>query len=99
MAYFIENVADNGSEAPAAGDAGVEYIKLKVVVQDSNVVHFRVKNVTAMGKLRKFYADCTGVAISSLRRYDEVSAHVGEGDSCARFGMSFIILADIIHIV
>ncbi|KAL6730390.1 hypothetical protein Aduo_001368 [Ancylostoma duodenale] len=60
-------MADNGSEAPAAGDAGVEYIKLKVVGQDSNEVHFRVKNGTAMGKLKKSYADRTGVAVSSLR--------------------------------
>ncbi|KAJ1368479.1 hypothetical protein KIN20_029615 [Parelaphostrongylus tenuis] len=59
-------MADNGSEAPA-GDAAVEYIKLKVVGQDSNEVHFRVKNGTAMGKLKKSYADRTGVAVSSLR--------------------------------
>ncbi|EYB80896.1 hypothetical protein Y032_0397g693 [Ancylostoma ceylanicum] len=63
----FEDMADNGSEAPAAGDAGVEYIKLKVVGQDSNEVHFRVKNGTAMGKLKKSYADRTGVAVSSLR--------------------------------
>ncbi|KAK5975374.1 Small ubiquitin modifier [Trichostrongylus colubriformis] len=60
-------MADNGSEAPAGGDTGVEYIKLKVVGQDSNEVHFRVKNGTAMGKLKKSYADRTGVAVSSLR--------------------------------
>ncbi|EYB80897.1 hypothetical protein Y032_0397g693 [Ancylostoma ceylanicum] len=66
---YREDMADNGSEAPAAGDAGVEYIKLKVVGQDSNEVHFRVKNGTAMGKLKKSYADRTGVAVSSLRSY------------------------------
>ncbi|VDM63810.1 unnamed protein product [Angiostrongylus costaricensis] len=60
-------MADNGSEAPAAGDSTAEYIKLKVVGQDSNEVHFRVKNGTAMGKLKKSYADRTGVAVSSLR--------------------------------
>ncbi|CAJ0592626.1 unnamed protein product [Cylicocyclus nassatus] len=62
-------MADNGSsDAPAAaGDSNVEYIKLKVVGQDSNEVHFRVKNGTAMGKLKKSYADRTGVAVSSLR--------------------------------
>ncbi|KJH53226.1 ubiquitin family protein [Dictyocaulus viviparus] len=62
-----ESMADNGSEAASAGDAGVEYIKLKVVGQDSNEVHFRVKSGTAMGKLKKSYADRTGVAVSSLR--------------------------------
>jgi len=60
-------MADNGGEA-AAGDAGnAEYIKLKVVGQDSNEVHFRVKFGTSMGKLKKSYADRTGVAVSSLR--------------------------------
>ena len=37
-------------------DAGeTEYIKLKVVGQDSNEIHFRVKMTTAMGKLKKSY--------------------------------------------
>ena len=30
-----------------------DYIKLKVVGQDSNEIHFRVKMTTAMGKLKK----------------------------------------------
>ncbi|GMS82546.1 hypothetical protein PENTCL1PPCAC_4721 [Pristionchus entomophagus] len=44
-----------------------EYIKLKVVGQDSNEVHFRVKWGTTMAKLQKSYADRTGVAVTSLR--------------------------------
>ena len=44
-----------------------EYIKLKVVGQDSNEIHFRVKFSTNMGKLKKSYAERTGVAVSSLR--------------------------------
>lgn len=44
-----------------------EYIKLKVVGQDSNEVHFRVKFGTTMGKLKKSYADRTGVSVSTLR--------------------------------
>ena len=35
-----------------AGDT-TEYIKLKVVGQDSNEIHFRVKMTTQMGKLKK----------------------------------------------
>ncbi|CAJ0961473.1 unnamed protein product, partial [Mesorhabditis belari] len=44
-----------------------EYIKLKVVGQDANEVHFRVKYGTSMGKLKKSYADRTGVSVVSLR--------------------------------
>ncbi len=44
-----------------------EYIKLKVVGQDANEIHFRVKMTTLMGKLKKSYSERTGVAPSSLR--------------------------------
>merc|ERR1712045_887022 len=44
-----------------------EYIKLKVVGQDSNGIHFRVKQTTQMGKLKKSYAERVGVPITSLR--------------------------------
>merc|ERR1712146_215120 len=40
-----------------------EYIKLKVVGQDSNEIHFRVKQTTQMGKLKKSYAERVGVPI------------------------------------
>ncbi|KAI6203784.1 hypothetical protein M3Y94_00596400 [Aphelenchoides besseyi] len=64
-------MSDNGGDQTAGGDnqaAGQgEYIKLKVVGQDANEVHFRVKYGTSMGKLKKSYAERTGVAIGSLR--------------------------------
>ena len=44
-----------------------EYSKLKVVGQDSNEIHFRVKMSTNMGKLKKSYAERVGVPVSSLR--------------------------------
>ena len=44
-----------------------EYIKLKVVGQDSNEIHFRVKMSTSMAKLKKSYAERVGVPVSSLR--------------------------------
>ncbi|CAB4061111.1 SUMO [Lepeophtheirus salmonis] len=44
-----------------------EYIKLKVVGQDSNEIHFRVKMSTQMGKLKKSYSERVGVPLSSLR--------------------------------
>merc|ERR1711964_265035 len=44
-----------------------EYIKLKVVGQDSNEIHFRVKQTTQMGKLKKSYSERGGVPVTSLR--------------------------------
>merc|ERR1711863_143348 len=44
-----------------------EYIKLKVVGQDSNEIHFRVKQTTQMGKLKKSYSERVGVLVTSLR--------------------------------
>merc|ERR1712020_282080 len=49
-----------------AGDE-TEYIKLKVVGQDSNEIHFRVKQTTQMGKLKKSYSERVGVPVTSLR--------------------------------
>merc|ERR1712049_27570 len=53
-------------ETASMGDEA-EYIKLKVVGQDSNEIHFRVKMSTNMGKLKKSYAERVGVPVSSLR--------------------------------
>ena len=49
------------------GDATSEYIKLKVVGQDSNEIHFRVKQTTQMGKLKRSYSERVGVPVTSLR--------------------------------
>merc|ERR1712086_200058 len=59
---LIDKMGDN---AEAAGET--EYIKLKVVGQDSNEIHFRVKMTTQMGKLKKSYSERVGVPVSSLR--------------------------------
>merc|ERR1712038_1845813 len=58
-AKFTAKMSENKDET--------EYIKLKVVGQDSNEIHFRVKMSTQMGKLKKSYAERVGVPISSLR--------------------------------
>ena len=44
-----------------------DYMKLNVVGQDSNEIHFRVKQTTQMGKLKKSYSERVGVPITSLR--------------------------------
>merc|ERR1712110_894512 len=51
----------------ADANTETEYIKLKVVGQDSNEIHFRVKMTTAMGKLKKSYSERVGAPITSLR--------------------------------
>ena len=48
-------------------DDGAEYIKLKVVGQDSNEIHLSVKMSANMSKLKKCYAERVGVPVSSLR--------------------------------
>ena len=53
-----------GDTAEAAGET--ERIKLKVVDQDSNEIHFRVNTTTQMGKLKKSYSERVGVPVSSL---------------------------------
>ena len=54
----MESPKDNKSGVgEGGGDANSEYIKLKVVGQDSNEIHFRVKMTTAMGKLKKSYSE------------------------------------------
>uniref|UniRef100_A0AC35TL99 Rad60-SLD domain-containing protein n=1 Tax=Rhabditophanes sp. KR3021 TaxID=114890 RepID=A0AC35TL99_9BILA len=44
-----------------------EFIKLRVMGQSSNEVHFKVKKTTTMTKLKKTYADRMGVNPDSLR--------------------------------
>ncbi|CAG9540858.1 unnamed protein product [Cercopithifilaria johnstoni] len=57
---------NNSASGPPPASSS-EYIKLRVVGQDSNEVHFRVKFGTSMGKLKKSYADRMGVDVGSLR--------------------------------
>ena len=39
----------------------------QVVGQDSNEIHFRAKQTTQMGKLKKSYSERVGVPVTSLR--------------------------------
>merc|ERR1712223_1834626 len=63
--HLQRNLTKMGDNAEASGET--EYIKLKVVGQDSNEIHFRVKMTTQMGKLKKSYSERVGVPVSSLR--------------------------------
>ena len=42
-------------------------VLFQVVGQDSNEIHFRVKQTTQMGKLKKSYSERVGVPVTSLR--------------------------------
>lgn len=55
------NIAD-GAEAD-----GSKYIKLKVVGNDQNGIHFRLKMTTQLLKLKKSYSTHVGVPVSGLR--------------------------------
>lgn len=55
------------STGEAGNEAGSEYIKLRVVGQDSNEIHFKVKMTTQMSKLKKSYSERVGVSVNSLR--------------------------------
>ncbi|CAO4384532.1 unnamed protein product [Caenorhabditis nigoni] len=61
-------MADNAANTGAAPGGGIaEYMKIKVIGQDSKELHFRVKFGTSLEKLKKAYADRTGVSVKSLR--------------------------------
>ncbi|KAF5910564.1 hypothetical protein HPG69_004651, partial [Diceros bicornis minor] len=44
-----------------------EYIKLKVIGQDSSEIHFKVKMTTHLKKLKESYCQRQGVPMNSLR--------------------------------
>jgi len=67
----LENSASLELGASGAGSQSQsqasEYIKLKVIGQDSNEIHFKVKMTTQLGKLKRSYADRLGISAASLR--------------------------------
>ena len=63
-----------------------EFIKLKVVGQDSNEIHFRVKMTTSMSKIMKNYAERVGVPLSSLR-FAVDGERIKDADTSASLGL------------
>ncbi|KAL1476675.1 hypothetical protein MTO96_018241 [Rhipicephalus appendiculatus] len=57
----------DANQDPKPEGADCEYIKLKVVGQDGNEIHFKVKMTTQMGKLKKSYSERVAMSVSSLR--------------------------------
>lgn len=62
-----QNPVDAKANIAGSGDNSNEYIKLKVVSQDSSEIHFRVKFTTPMSKIKKSYSERVGVPVTSLR--------------------------------
>ncbi|KAB0396387.1 hypothetical protein E2I00_016303 [Balaenoptera physalus] len=68
----MNNPCTTGREAkPSTEDLGDkkegEYIKLKVIGQDSSEIHFKVKMTTHLKKLKESYCQRQGVPMNSLR--------------------------------
>ena len=63
----VIEVYQEQTEDAAEESEKTECIKLKVIGQDSNEIHFLVKMSTNMGKLKKSYAEKVGVPVSSLK--------------------------------
>merc|ERR1712126_437714 len=66
-AALVKATLTGNSTAISRDGDETEYIKLKVVGQGSNEIHFRVKQTTQMGKLKKSYSERAGVPVTSLR--------------------------------
>uniref|UniRef100_A0AAA9RZ73 Small ubiquitin-related modifier 1 n=1 Tax=Bos taurus TaxID=9913 RepID=A0AAA9RZ73_BOVIN len=62
---------DSQEAKPSTEDLGDkkegEYIKLKVIGQDSSEIHFKVKMTTHLKKLKESYCQRQGVPMNSLR--------------------------------
>ncbi|KPM05598.1 hypothetical protein NH340_JMT07628 [Sarcoptes scabiei] len=59
-------MADETDKSSVSGPSA-EYIKIKVIGQDTSELHFRVKKTTSFAKLKKSYSDRIGVPLPSLR--------------------------------
>ncbi|XP_013918768.1 PREDICTED: small ubiquitin-related modifier 1, partial [Thamnophis sirtalis] len=55
------------SASPTREEREGEYIKLKVIGQDSSEIHFKVKMTTHLKKLKESYCQRQGVPMNSLR--------------------------------
>ena len=63
-----------------------EFIKLRVVAQDSSEIHFRVKMTASMLKIMKNYAERVGVPLSSLR-FAVDGERIKDADTPASLGL------------
>ncbi|KAM9820761.1 LOW QUALITY PROTEIN: small ubiquitin-related modifier 1 [Neosynchiropus ocellatus] len=68
--FILLKMSDTETK-PSSQDGGDkkdgEYIKLKVIGQDSSEIHFKVKMTTHLKKLKESYSQRQGVPASTLR--------------------------------
>ena len=62
-----EKETTGANVANLATEKQLGYIMLKVIGPDTNEIHFRVKQNTRMGKLKRTYSKRAGVQVTSLR--------------------------------
>ncbi|XP_018089687.1 small ubiquitin-related modifier 1-A isoform X1 [Xenopus laevis] len=65
--YRCKQEAKPSSEDLGDKKDGGDYIKLKVIGQDSSEIHFKVKMTTHLKKLKESYCQRQGVPMNSLR--------------------------------
>ncbi|KAG7215709.1 hypothetical protein INR49_022066 [Caranx melampygus] len=64
-AFYIQETKPTSQDGGDKKDG--EYIKLKVIGQDSSEIHFKVKMTTHLKKLKESYSQRQGVPASTLR--------------------------------
>ncbi|KAI3383072.1 hypothetical protein SNEBB_001531 [Seison nebaliae] len=57
----------NASATTGKSEEQSEYIRIKVIGQDNNEMHFKVKMTTNMGKLKKSYSERQDISLNALR--------------------------------
>ena len=71
------------------GDGAVyndEYIRVRVVAQSGDEIHFRVKQTTKMGKLKESYCERLGVPVNSLQ-FRFVGRRINDDDTPQTIGL------------
>lgn len=75
-----------GDGAEKKDKDGSDFIRLRVLGQDGNEVHFKVKMSTRMSKLKKSYSDRQGVPSASLRFLFD-GRRLGDSETPKQLGM------------
>ena len=66
---------------------GSQYIKLRVVGEDSMEIHFTVKKTTQLRKLKRSYSESKGVGVTSLRFFFD-GFRIGDADTAEGVGLT-----------
>ena len=64
-----------------------KYIKLRMVGEDCEEMHFDVKKTTPLNKLMRGYSESKGVAVTSLRFFFD-GFRIGDSDTAEDVGLT-----------